>query len=318
MPASAASSRSGKSSRKAVKITRTRKPAGMSLEDWQVALRREFGRQQKFRLVNVGQSEIFSDFNVSNPQSGRTYRASIRGGGVGENRCTCPDFAVNTLGTCKHIEFALSRLERRVGGKRALARGYRPAFSEVYLRYGARREVALRRGNQLPPDSAGRIKPYLCDDDVLRPEAFERFEQFVEEVGRDGHEVRCHDDAVQFVAQFRDRKALAARIEKQFPEEENSPAFDNLLKVRLYPYQRRGALFAARAGRSLLADDMGLGKTIQALAATEILAAAAGVERVLIVAPTSLKHQWKQEIEKFTARDAVVVQGLTASRQRLY
>src|SRR5439155_7717737 len=62
----------------------------------------------------------------------------------------------------------------------------------------------------------------------------------------------------------------------------------------------------------------GLGKTIQALAATEILAAAAGVERVLIVAPTSLKHQWKQEIEKFTARDAVVVQGLTASRQRLY
>src|SRR5439155_16912295 len=97
------------------------------------------------------------------------------------------------------------------GGKRALARGYGPAFSEVYLRYGARREVALRRGNQLPPDSAGRIKPYLCDDDVLRPEAFERFEQFVEEVGRDGHEVRCHDDAVQFVAQFRDRKALAAR-----------------------------------------------------------------------------------------------------------
>src|SRR5439155_14907994 len=152
MPASATSSRSGKSSRKAVKITRTRKPAGMSLEDWQVALRREFGRQQKFRLVNVGQSEIFSDFNVTNPQSGRTYRVSICGGGVGENRCTCPDFAVNTLGTCKHIEFALSRLERRVGGTRAAGRGSRPAFSEVYLRFGARRAGALGRGDPLPPD----------------------------------------------------------------------------------------------------------------------------------------------------------------------
>jgi transposase len=36
--------------------------------------------------------------------------------------------------------------------------------------------------------------------------------------------------------------------------------------------QRRAALFAARAGRSLIADDMGLGKTIEAIAAVEIMA----------------------------------------------
>ena len=39
---------------------------------------------------------------------------------------------------------------------------------------------------------------------------------------------------------------------------------------------------------------MGLGKTIQAIAAAEILARSAGVERVLIVSPTSLKHQWQR------------------------
>jgi SNF2 family DNA or RNA helicase len=77
-------------------------------------------------------------------------------------------------------------------------------------------------------------------------------------------------------------------------------------------------LFAARAGRCLLADDMGLGKTVQALAAVEVLAREGGVERVLIVAPTSLKHQWRQEIEKFTSRSASVVQGLLAARAAEY
>jgi SNF2 family DNA or RNA helicase len=90
------------------------------------------------------------------------------------------------------------------------------------------------------------------------------------------------------------------------------------LKVPLYPYQREGALFAAKAGRSLVADDMGLGKTIQAIAAVEILARTAGVERVLVVAPTSLKHQWKQEIEKFTDRPSLVVEGMLARRAALY
>ena len=106
--------------KKASQTPRTRKPDGMSLEQWQTALRREFGRQQRFKLVNVGQEPVFSDYNVTNPQTGRTYRVAIRGNRPGDNHCSCPDFAVNTLGTCKHIEFALSRLERRPGGKRAL------------------------------------------------------------------------------------------------------------------------------------------------------------------------------------------------------
>jgi len=80
----------------------------------------------------------------------------------------------------------------------------------------------------------------------------------------------------------------------------HDPLLDQLIKANLYPYQKEGVLFVARAGRCLLADDMGLGKTIQAIAATELMAREFHVEKVLVVCPTSLKYQWKAEIEKFT------------------
>src|SRR3989338_7565564 len=120
------------------KTHRTRKPEGMTLEEWQIALRREFGRDQKFRLKNVGGEPFFSDFSVANPQSGNTYRVAIRSLMPEMNFCSCPDFAVNSLGTCKHVEFTLGTLERTRDGRAALARGFAPDYSEVFLRYGTK------------------------------------------------------------------------------------------------------------------------------------------------------------------------------------
>ena len=63
---------------------------------------------------------------------------------------------------------------------------------------------------------------------------------------------------------------------------------------------------------------MGLGKTIQALAASELLHQLFNIGKVLIVTPTSLKHQWQAEIEKFTSKSVCVVEGMNAERARLY
>ena len=38
----------------------------------------------------------------------------------------------------------------------------------------------------------------------------------------------------------------------------------------------------------------------------------------MIVSPTSLKYQWKGEIEKFTDRNAIVIEGLNNQRRALY
>src|SRR5438067_7235758 len=100
--------------------------------------------------------------------------------------------------------------------------------------------------------------------------------------------------------------------------EKNELASDDLLSVPLYPYQLRGVLFAAYRGRTILGDDMGLGKTVQTLAAGELMARERGIERVLVVAPASVKYQWQSEIAKFTHRPVQVIDGGTEARKALY
>ncbi len=300
------------------KVSRLRKPEDMSLEDWQIELRRQFGREQKFKLKNTGAEPLFSEYEVTNPQSGRSYRLAIRGSALGENYCSCPDYAVNTLGTCKHIEFALDRLGRKSGAKAALALGYQPAYSEVYLQYGARREIVFKPGTGCPAELKNLARVYFDGGNRLKPDAFDRFPRFLQKAIAGEHDFRCYPDALNFIAQVRDQAMLAEKVKAMFPRGVRSVEFKKLLRTTMYPYQCEGALFAASAGRCLLADDMGLGKTIQAIAAAEILARAAGIEKVLIISPTSLKHQWRNEIEKFTGREATVVEGMLTARRELY
>src|SRR5262249_58254990 len=115
-----------------------------------------------------------------------------------------------------------------------------------------------------------------------------RLETFLAKAGGLDHEVRCGEDGLGCGGGVRDGDRRKEILDAAFPRGIRSTEFKKLLKVPLYDYQAEGALFAARAGRSLLGDEMGLGKTVQAVAAAEIMARHLGVERVLIVCPTSL------------------------------
>ncbi|HEY5582684.1 MAG TPA: SWIM zinc finger family protein [Rhodoferax sp.] len=130
------------------RLSRTRRPLEIEVADWQTALRRQFGREQDFGLKNLGQDPVFSDFSVSNPASGTHYRVAIRGQAPGQNFCTCPDYASNDLGTCKHIEFTLAKLQAKRGGKAALNRGFEPTYSEIS---GSTTRASARCASALAP-----------------------------------------------------------------------------------------------------------------------------------------------------------------------
>ncbi|MEW6379801.1 MAG: DEAD/DEAH box helicase [bacterium] len=303
---------------KTKKLSRTHKPEDMTVEQWQVELRRQFGREQNFLMENIGDHPVFSDFAITNPATRKTYRVVIRGDRIGLNYCSCPDFSVNTLGTCKHIEFTLAMLEKDEQAVQMLRAGYVPPFSEIRLQYGARRRVLFLSGKESPRELAQLADRYFDHEGFLHDDAFIRFDAFLEEARRFDPELRCYDDALALVAEKRDAEHRRAVVHQRYLTNGGEERMNTLLKVALYPYQREGALFAAQAGRALIADDMGLGKTIQAIAAAEIMAREFGVEKALIVCPTSLKYQWKYEIEKFCDRSALVIEGLLPARRKLY
>ena len=302
------------------RLSRTRRPSEIGVADWQTALRRQFGREQRFGLENLGTEPVFSDFRVHNPTSDSRYRVAIRGRALGQNFCTCPDFATNDLGTCKHIEFTLAKLEAKRGGKATLAKGFQPEYSEIWLDYAGPRQVRLRAGKSCPPALLTQAKKVFdaAAGWALPWDRLDALEALIRNAHTSGHELRCYDDVWQFVAQIRDSEHRQTTLANTYPKGAKDKALAKLLKVQLYPYQAEGALFAARAGRVLIGDEMGLGKTIQAVAAAELFARHFGVRRVLVVCPTSLKHQWKSEFARFSEREAQVIHGLRAQRQLQY
>lgn len=211
------------------------------------------------------------------------YRVAIRGAEPDRNFCSCADFKTNALGTCKHIEATLATLLRKRGAKRALLAGYEAPYSSVSIDYGAQRHVRFRIGIDRQPALRRLATKYFDTGGRLKDGGVAHFDTFVSAAKEIDPELRIYEDVLPFVAEVRDARRRTEVIDGAFAKGIHSRELEGLLKTTLYDYQKEGALFAARAGRSLIADEMGLGKTIQAIAAAEIMARHLGVERVLVV-----------------------------------
>ncbi len=299
------------------KISHLAKPEGMDIECWQILLRKQIARELKLRVQNTGNHPVFTNFKVTNPVTKKTYRVFIGGADLGMSYCSCPDFAVNTLGTCKHIESVLHRLRRNKSNRLLLEAGWQPERPAVSLRYGLKRAAVFISGSKMSDRLGALVREYF-DNGILTQEGIYRFNEFVKRVEQLKEGIDYHQDVLVFIAQVRDQYIRQDVIKRNFPQGIDGPQWNGLSHVNLYPYQRQGALFAAMHGRVLIADEMGLGKTIQAIAACEIMARGLGVGKVLVVCPASLKYQWKSEIERTIDRKVKIISGPLLERQKQY
>lgn len=284
------------------------KPDNMSLEEWQRTLRRQAAEREMLNVQAVDATLCPGEYRVTNPKSREVYKVVFRAENSTWNYCSCMDFKTSQLGTCKHLE----AVKLKLNGHRHVVNT--PSYSSVYLSYRNGRKVSLRIGSNHREEMEQLAKQYFDSHSHLRDEAFPIFDQFLSAAAHFDSDFRCYQDAIDFVVDRRENIRRCKLVEEKY----NNEQLDILLDTQLYPYQKEGIRFAAKAGRAIIADEMGLGKTIQAIGTAELLLREGFVDNILIVCPTSLKYQWKREIERFTHREVLVIEGLHTRRIEQY
>lgn len=292
------------------KVSYHYKPDNLTLQEWQIALRRQAAVKEQFAISEKDRKEYPGYYHVINPVTGNEYKVVYRGQDSSWNYCSCMDFKTSQLGTCKHLEAVKLWIEEN---HRKVCRKT-PPYTSVYLSYQGERKVCLRIGTDNEEEFRQLAAPYFTPDGVMRPEAMDSVTEFLRDAVRLNNTFRWYPDALGFILEQRDLR----RRRQLVSDYASDTALDKLLKTKLYPYQKEGIRFAFCAGRSIIADEMGLGKTIQAIGTAELMKAHRFISSVLIVCPTSLKYQWKKEIERFTDSKAVVVEGNHLARKKLY
>lgn len=285
------------------------------LREEQIDIRRQRAKAVRFGIENLGKKRVFSEYRVSNPESGGVYTVTVRGFDVGDNACTCPDFKSNTLGTCKHIEAVLDHLgddiPPQVRKKKAAV--LRP---EVYLQYGEQLALGVHLPAQRTDKLAKLATAYFDEKGIWNGRG--RYADLIRDIEAVPEEVTVLSDALEFIDREIERAEMLAREQELLAQLEAGTLELQPLNLPMYDYQLRGALFLAYRGRSILGDDMGLGKSCQAIAAVELLARERGITKALVVAPASVKYQWEGEIRKFTRRAVQVIDGGPEARLDQY
>ena len=231
------------------------------LVEEQIAARQERAPTAILRIVAKPTGQAYGDYAVKSA-SGKVYRVALRGPSLFESFCSCPDFAVNTLGTCKHIEALLLKLRQRYKGKFDGQR-YQRMRASLSLHYGETLGVRLRLPAEPTPELEQIAAEYFDAGGLLRKGHLPHFERVLEKLRRVDDTAVVYSDVLDF-SERENELAEGLEVERRRVAqlEKGKLPLEGLLKVPLYPYQIRGALFAACRGRVALADDMGLGKTI--------------------------------------------------------
>jgi hypothetical protein len=226
------------------------------LVEQQIAERRERARDAIAKILERPGGDPYGDYRVKSA-SGKAYRVAMRGPGLFENYCACPDFAVNTLGTCKHIEALLLRLRKRHSHKLE-SKAYTRSRASISLQYGETIDIRLRLPDVPPPALRKLAEQYFDSAGLLLREHFRSFHRVIEAFRKADGEAVIYSDVLEYL----DRENEIAEgldLERQLLAElhRGQDPLHGLLKAKLLPYQERGAIFAACRGRVVLADDMG-------------------------------------------------------------
>jgi len=267
-------------------------PPLRTTDEQEIARRRERAAREHFEIRNLTPEHgVFSNFRVESG-SGMAYGVEVRDLAWREVFCSCTDFRVNQLGTCKHVEAVLTWLEE--GNPSAFQKAIEEGSARIDLVPDPHGQTLCitRNLNDLPP----KLRTWFDEEGLLRVPVDEALPALERQPTR----IRISAEVERWKAQ---RSREAARVETRRAYEAavrsgESPAAET--RVPLYPYQREGMLFLAFHERAWLADETGLERRVQAIAACALVRRLHGIRSVLVLTPGAVLPEWEAQVTEYT------------------
>lgn len=192
-------------------------PDGMSLEEWQVALRQETAKESNFIIRHLDDNTLLGDYMVTHDEN--NYRVAFRGVQSDKNFCSCLDFRTSALGTCKHIEAVVYKLKNEVAGYPWENITYTPPYSSIYVSYKGKRSARISIGTENQKEYYRLKNKYFGHDNILRTEFYEKLEEICEEALAISEDFRCYEDVYDFINSEIAATKWAKYIEAKYPNE---------------------------------------------------------------------------------------------------
>jgi len=218
------------------------------------------------------------------------------------------DSKLNKLGTTKHIMYAFNYLEEHPTLKKRLSKTF--PFIEIFADPLNDYRITWYCPREIQPEEKLLISKYFKDKNFIEETEVQQFLGFIDET--EGNSAFCVRPEVPDIIERAYESAMLKELSQSTKLE-----YD-FLSVKLFDYQKTGVEFSVFRKAAIIADEMGLGKTMQAISTAILKKQIFDFKKTLIICPASIKEQWKNEIEKFTGENALVIQGTPNVRKEQY
>lgn len=259
--------------------------------------------EYKVTLAN----NLYGEHTLIN-EKGKTYKITLRDFKNKTGYINNVDWKTNKLGTTKHIMYLFNYLEENPSKVKRLKTTY--PFIEIYTDPLHDYKISWFFPETLEKEEETILKGYFGNNSFIEDSEMAAFTSFLYK-SRDFERIKIREEVFEKVETYFEAKALE-QIKK------SSTLNFSTIKANLYPYQKEGVEFSVFKKGVIVADEMGLGKTLQAIATAILKKEVFNFKKTLVVCPASVKHQWKNEVLKFSNEKAIIVEGLPEDRNKTY
>ncbi len=250
---------------------------------------------------------LYGEHALTN-EKGKTYKITLRDFKNRTGYINNIDWKTNKLGTTKHIMYLFDYLEENKSKAKRLKKTY--PFIEIFTDPLNDYRISWFFPEKLEPEEKELLTGYFGDSTAIENTKIAQFFSFIHK-SRDFHRIKIRAEVFEKVEAYFENNELE-QIKKRTTLDFSA------INATLYPYQKEGVEFSVFKKGVIIADEMGLGKTLQAITTAILKKDVFDFKKTLVICPASVKHQWKNEVLKFTDEKAIVVEGFPEERSRLY